>query len=317
MFSPRLYYEVKPYLPSRLRLAARRVVARRQRHGCHRRWPIDPAAGTAPAQWPGWPDGRQFGVVLTHDVEGPRGLARCRAVARCEQRLGLRSAFNFIPAGSYQTPAGLREELRGDGCEIGVHDLYHDGKLFNSRPEFLARAAGINATLEAWGAEGFRAGFMLRNLDWLHDLAIRYDSSTFDTDPFEPQPDGVGTVFPFWIPRPGGPAGSGYVELPYTLPQDFTLFVLLQERTPDLWKAKLDWIAACGGMVLIDTHPDYMACAGDAMGDATYPIELYRSFLEYLTQRYAGAFWPALPAEVAAFVRAHAPTGPALLSTAS
>jgi hypothetical protein len=43
---------------------------------------------------------------------------------------------------------------------------------------------------------------MLRNLDWLHDLDVQYDASTFDTDPFEPQPDGRHTMFPFWMPRP-------------------------------------------------------------------------------------------------------------------
>ena len=43
---------------------------------------------------------------------------------------------------------------------------------------------------------------MLRNLDWLHDLTIAWDSSTFDTDPFEPQADGAGTIFPFWVRSP-------------------------------------------------------------------------------------------------------------------
>ena len=71
---------------------------------------------------------------------------------------------------------------------------------------------------------------MLRNLDWLHDLDVQYDASTFDTDPFEPQPDGGHTIFPFWVPRPNGsstnhqpctskPSSNGYVELPYTLPR--------------------------------------------------------------------------------------------------
>ena len=69
-----------------------------------------------------------------------------------------------------------------------------------------------------------------------------------DTDPFEPQPDGRHTIFPFWVPRPNGngsavPASSeGYVELPYTLPQDSTLFVVLRETTPEIWMRKLDWI---------------------------------------------------------------------------
>ena len=80
---------------------------------------------------------------------------------------------------------------------------------------------------------------MLNNLDWLHDLDIAYDASTFDTDPFEPQPDGVGTIFPYWIPGPCAPASEipntqlavsrpGYVELPYTLPQDSSLFLLFR-----------------------------------------------------------------------------------------
>ena len=48
---------------------------------------------------------------------------------------------------------------------------------------------------------------------------------------------------------------KGYIELPYTLPQDFTLFVLLQEKTPKTWMKKLDWIAEKGGMALVNVHP--------------------------------------------------------------
>ena len=62
---------------------------------------------------------------------------------------------------------------------------------------------------------------MLHNLEWFHDLNVKYDSSTFDTDPFEPQPDGVGTIFPFWVPRPNSPLttgwnGNGHGRLPET-----------------------------------------------------------------------------------------------------
>lgn len=52
------------------------------------------------------------------------------------------------------------------------------------------------------GAVGFRSGFMLRQLDWLHDLNVLYDTSTFDTDPFEPQPEGSRTIFPFHVNPP-------------------------------------------------------------------------------------------------------------------
>ena len=74
--------------------------------------------------------------------------------------------------------------------------------------------------------------------------------------PFEPQPDGVSTIFPFTV-KNGGPEKS-YIELPYTLPQDFLLFVLMRETTIDIWKRKLDWIAEKGGMALLIAHPDYM-----------------------------------------------------------
>ena len=58
--------------------------------------------------------------------------------------------------------------------------------------------------LAEWGASGFRSAFMLRELDWLHELRIKYDASTFDTDPFEPQPEGCQTIFPFWVPHRNG-----------------------------------------------------------------------------------------------------------------
>ena len=90
---------------------------------------------------------------------------------------------------------------------------------------------------------GFRSAFMFHNLEWLKELNVLYDASTFDTDPFEPQPDGANTIFPFWVGRSDG---SGYVELPYTLPQDSTLFLVLGEKTNDIWKRKLDWVARHG-----------------------------------------------------------------------
>ena len=55
---------------------------------------------------------------------------------------------------------------------------------------------------------------MFRNLDWYHQLEVGYDASTFDTDPFEPQADGAGTIFPFWVRSPAEAGRPGYVELP-------------------------------------------------------------------------------------------------------
>ncbi len=213
-----------------------------------------------------------------------------------ESSIGFRSSFNFIPEGDYSTPKELRDHLTSNGFEVGVHDLKHDGKLYRSRNAFKAHADRINHYLKEWNAVGFRSGFMHHNLDWLHDLNILYDSSTFDTDPFEPQPEGVHTIFPFWEP---GPRGCGYIEIPYTLVQDFNLFIILQEKTIDFWKKKLDWIVERGGMALLDVHPDYVNFHSQNGSPQEYPATRYREFLRYVKSKYDGLFWHALPNEVA------------------
>ncbi len=304
-------------------MALRRVAARRSLAKTKGLWPIDAAARRQPEAWTGWPGDKKFAVVLTHDVEGPAGLGKCSQLMELEQRLGFRSSFNFIPEGTYRISDDLRAKISREGFEVGVHDLRHDGKLFQSRRSFRENAARINHYIEAWGATGYRSGFMLRNLDWLHALDVGYDSSTFDTDPFEFQPDGAGTIFPYWIPTPKefgsnttspfwsnseaavrAAARPGYVELPYTLPQDSTLFLVLQEKTPEIWFRKLDWVAENGGMVLVNVHPDYMRFPGEPESERTYPCDHYVALLEHIRSRYAGAYWQALPREVAQFTAA-------------
>lgn len=302
MATNRIYYGLKPYLPWRLRMGLRRLVARWKRKVYEDVWPIKESAGNRPADWAGWPEGKKFAVVLTHDVEGARGMAKCRQLMELEMRMGFRSSFNFVPEADYDVSWTFMEELRREGFEVGVQDLKHDGKLFQSREKFQDGAVRINRYLRAWDARGFRSAFMFHNLDWAHDLDIDYSSCTFDTDPFEPQPDDVGTIFPFWVPGHSANNGrSGYVELPYTLPQDSTMFLLLQERGPEIWMRKLDWIAAHGGMVLLNTHPDYMAMNGHT-GRGEYPVAFYERFLDYVRENYGGLYWQALPEEVSNYV---------------
>lgn len=286
-------------------MAARRFVARRKLPAVESNWPIDSSAGHLPQGWQGWPESREFAFVVTHDVEGAEGFAKCRRLAELEMSLGFRSSFNFVPEGTYSVLPDTRARLLADGFEIGIHDLRHDGQLYASRQEFRANAAKINRYAREWGAAGFRAGFMLHNLDWLHELELEYDASTFDTDPFEPQPDGVGTIFPFvWK---GGAGRRAYVELPYTLPQDSTLFLLLGQKTPAIWLRKLDWIADHGGMALVNVHPDYLQFPGEAPSARTFPVERYIELLTYVRDQYAGRYWHALPRDVAKYVKACGP----------
>ena len=226
-------------------------------------------------------------------------MQRCRSLVELEMDLGFRSSFNLVPEGQYDTPSSLRSFLVEHGFEVGVHDLHHDGTLYRSKAEFSAAAHRINEYLELWQAVGFRSAFMFHNLEWLKELNILYDASTFDTDPFEPQPDSANTIFPFWVGRSDG---SGYVELPYTLPQDSTLFLILGERTNEIWKRKCDWVVRHGGMVLVNVHPDYIAF-GERVGRGEFPVTLYQEFLAHVSAQFGGDAWCALPRDVAQFVR--------------
>jgi glycosyltransferase involved in cell wall biosynthesis/peptidoglycan/xylan/chitin deacetylase (PgdA/CDA1 family) len=303
MLINRTYYFLKPVIPWRVRLALRRWRANRRRRTFADVWPIDPRAGRTPPAWPGWPNRKQFAFVLTHDVEGSKGASRVERLMNLEQAHGFKSCFNFVPEGEYRTPDALRKTLDEAGFEVGIHGLEHDGKLYSSRAAFAAKASRIREYRRQWNVSGFRSPLMQHRLGWLHALGVEYDASTFDTDPFEPEADGAATIFPFWVP---GPNGTGYVDLPYTLVQDFNLFGVLCEPNIDIWKRKVDWVAERGGMVLLNTHPDYMCFEGRQERDE-YPVARYEDFLRYVREKYEGSYWDALPRDVARHYREKIP----------
>lgn len=116
-------------------------------------------------------------------------------------------------------------------------------------------------------------------------LGFDYDSSYPDTDPFEPQAGGCCTWLPF--------VNDGLVELPLTLPQDHTLFVILRHSDERLWLEKAALLRERGGMALVNTHPDY--------GLDGLLVEAYGRFLR--TLRDDPGLWQALPSEVSAWWR--------------
>jgi hypothetical protein len=126
----------------------------------------------------------------------------------------------------------------------------------------------------------------MRNPEWLQVLRIEYDLAFFDRDPYEPMPGGTMSIWPFILGR--------FVELPYTLMQDCTLTTILGETTPRLWLEKVDFIERYCGMVLVNTHPDYLS------DPVTWKI--YTDFLEAMRRR-GGGYWHALPREVARWWR--------------
>lgn len=300
MHKNKIFHSLKPIIPRSVQLMIRRLfILGKRKHYSHI-WPIDPNSATPPENWVGWPGNKRFALVLSHDVETKMGLDKCMELAIIEMKMGFRSSFNFVPE-RYNNSTELREHLVKNDFEVAIHGLKHDGKLFWTRKIFNERAKKINEYLKTWDAVGFHSPCTIRNLDWIHDLDIEYDQSTFDTDPFEPQPEGVGTIFPYW--HKNETSKKVYVELPYTLPQDHALFIIMQERDIRIWKQKLDWIADKGGMALVNTHPDYINFHSKKNRLEEYSIDFYIEFLEYILKKYNGQYWHVLPKEVAQFWR--------------
>jgi hypothetical protein len=122
----------------------------------------------------------------------------------------------------------------------------------------------------------------------MRSLSFDYDSSSPDMDPFEPQNGGCCTWLPFF--------NGELVELPITLPQDHTLFVILDHPNETVWVAKAEFLRARGGMAMIDTHPDYLI-----------DERIFQAYARFL-DRFADdpAAWHALPREVSAWWRRRA-----------
>ena len=298
LLTNRIFYFVKPIIPRWVQISLRKKIASKKFSKYKDIWPIYEKACIKPNKWQGWPENKQFALILTHDVETKGGMENCHKLIEIEKKLGLRSSINFVPE-RYKVSNALINFIKKNEFEIGVHGLKHDGKLFLSKKVFSKRAPIINKYLDEWGAIGFYSPAMHHNLAWLHMLNIEYDSSTFDVDPFEPQPDGVGKIFPFQVKDNN--YGKNYIELPYTLPQDITLFIILEEKNIGIWKKKLNWIADNGGMVLLKTHPDYMKFNKDKHKLYKYPVELYIEFIEYVKNKYRGEYWHVLPKKIAQY----------------
>jgi hypothetical protein len=299
----KLFYILKPIIPRSVQIFLRRKLVERQQEKYKNVWPILEKAGDKPDGWPGWADNKKFAVILTHDVESQSGHDKCIKLMELEKKFGFCSSFNFVPEG-YNVLESLRNELTSNGYEVGVHGLNHDGKLFSNKNVFSERAKKINKYLKEWNSVGFRAPAMHHNLEWIHQLEIAYDLSTFDTDPFEPQSDGMETIFPLWVQANG--SEKGYWEMPYTLVQDFTLFILMNENN-DIWKRKIDWIVQHGGMVLVNVHPDYINFTQNKNGLEEFSKSQYVGLLEYIKSKYLGQYWNPLPKELAEYLNNNFP----------
>jgi peptidoglycan/xylan/chitin deacetylase (PgdA/CDA1 family) len=296
----RAYYHVKRMIPNGLRhcLNAAAIRARTPRE--FPRWPCESALlelrndwlkdafetlGIADSWHLGfWPHGHTSCIVLTHDVESRMGFDQMAAMADLEERYGFRSAWN-LPLAQYKIDWNRVTAMRARGFEFGAHGLSHDGRLFRSERDFMELLPRLEQLAGEHDLRGFRAPSTLRDPQLIARMSFDFDSSFADTEPYEPQPGGTCSLFPFYL--------SKLIELPYTTPQDHTMLHLLHRNPVPLWVLKAKWIASRGGMILTLTHPDY--CGRQPQ------LGLYEELLKHLSDIESA--WRTLPSQAAKWWR--------------
>ena len=196
------YYAIRPFMPRELQIWLRRRFSSVQARTRFPRWPVETAlhdlydvllarlaaiAGR-PVPWIAqWPEPYRWAIVLSHDVEHRLGYDHLHLLGDVELELGYASSWNFVPERDYTVEPERLDRLRADGFEVGLHGLHHDGRDLESRKTLERRLPAMRAYAERWGAVGFRSPATHRDWELMPLLGVEYDSSSPDTDPFEPK----------------------------------------------------------------------------------------------------------------------------------
>ena len=230
-----------------------------------------------------WPEGSSSCAIMTHDVETTTGRDTCAALMDIDDSFGMRASFQVVPEERYGVSPEFLQLIRDRGFEVAVHDLNHDGHLYRDLPQFLERAARINAYGKQYGADGFRAGVLYRKQVWYDALDFAYDMSVPNVAHLDPQHGGCCTVMPYFI--------GNILELPVTTTQDYSLFNILHDYSIDLWKRQIDLIMEKHGLMSFIVHPDYVVKAEER--------SVYERLLSYVS--WLGKekrVWLSTPSEV-------------------
>jgi hypothetical protein len=173
--------------------------------------------------------------------------------------------------------------MKSRGFEVNVHDLKHDGHLFDEHETFRDSAVRINEFGERFGSKGFRAAVLYRNQEWFGALKFSYDMSVPNVAHLDPQRGGCCTVMPYFV--------GDLLEIPVTATQDYTLFHILGTYSLDLWRKQIQLIMGQHGLISFIVHPDYL--------DTADAVNTYKELLGYLAVlRDEADVWLALPGEV-------------------
>ena len=298
------YYVSRPFLSVGVRKHFQRFHLRERRNITFPAWPLDKTVDNLCAELMSlsvqangnqripfvwfWPNEHQGCVIVTHDVEHEEGRAFCGGLMDLDERYGIKSSFQVIPEERYSVTDAFLEGIRGRGFELNVHDLNHDGHLFDNHELFLERANKINDYARKWRTEGFRTGGMYRNAEWNDAFQFDYDMSFPNAAHLEPQRGGCCTIMPYFTGR--------LVELPLTTTQDYSLFHILGKYSLDLWKEEANCIASSNGLAAFIVHPDYVIERRARL--------VYENLLQYLSDLCNGAnLWQPFPRDVARWWR--------------
>ena len=302
-----IYYALRGCMPASLRKHLQRLAARGWQQKVSPQWPVDCSVddlmlhllslipseqedSSVPFIW-FWPDGCSSAAIITHDVETASGRDFSTQLMDIDESFGFKSSFQVVPETRYCVSSDWLDTIRSRHFEVAIHDLRHDGRLFNDHAQFVKNAATINAHGRRFGAVGFRSAVLYRNPDWLSELDFIYDMSFPNVAPLDPQPGGCCTVMPFHIGK--------MVELPLTTMQDYTLFNLLGSYSIGIWQKQIEMILQHHGLISILVHPDYLLNSP--------AVHCYCTLLAFLREQgMAHKIWFALPHEVAQWWRQRA-----------
>jgi hypothetical protein len=298
------YYSIKPLLPRNFQLTLRRRLMVQMGKRPFPTWPLDMSVEILNIELlkcllslqPNlslpvlsfWPSGEDYAFVITHDVESKIGFDNIKLLSDLEQKYGFHSSWNFVLK-QYKIDKNVLQKLVSDGNEIGIHGLYHNGKMFQSKDKFLDQAIQINKYFHEWNCVGFRSPSNIRKLDWIRDhIDAEYDTSSPTTEWYGAQPGGCCTVFPFQY--------GNIIEIPITMQQDQTLLEILgfsHNKILDHWSQTIKKIKEVNGLILINVHPDYIIDQDR--------LSIYEELLLKIKEEHN--YWHALPRDVANWCR--------------
>lgn len=293
------YYFIRPLLSVGVRRHLQKFYLQDWNKLSFPRWPVDctidnlmeqllllilqaTGADKIPFIW-FWPDQYKGCALMTHDVETEVGRKFCQTLMDIDDSFGIKASFQIVPEERYCVTAEFLDTIRERCHELAIHDLNHDGHLYECRKQFVERAQKINAYGKRYKTDGFRAAVLYRKQLWYDELKFAYDMSVPNVAHLDPQRGGCCTVMPYFI--------GDILELPVTTIQDYTLFNILNDFSTEIWRRQTEIIAGKFGLMSFVIHPDYVIKGRQRA--------VYEDLLRHLVElREKESIWITTPSEL-------------------